>query len=34
MEVWRGSQEGLNVAIVNPGIVLGPDSPFEKKLST
>ena len=21
MEVWRGSQEGLNVAIVNPGIV-------------
>lgn len=24
MEVWRGSQEGLNVVIVNPGIVLGP----------
>lgn len=23
MEVWRGSQEGLNVVIVNPGIVLG-----------
>lgn len=24
MEVWRGSQEGLKVVIVNPGIVLGP----------
>jgi nucleoside-diphosphate-sugar epimerase len=24
MEVWRGSQEGLNVAIVNPGVVIGP----------
>jgi nucleoside-diphosphate-sugar epimerase len=23
MEVWRASQEGLNVVIVNPGIVLG-----------
>ncbi len=23
MEVWRGSQEGLNVVIVNPGVVLG-----------
>ncbi len=23
MEVWRGSQEGLNVAIVNPGIIFG-----------
>ncbi len=23
MEVWRGSQEGLDVIIVNPGIVLG-----------
>ena len=23
-EVWRGSQEGLPVAIVNPGIILGP----------
>jgi nucleoside-diphosphate-sugar epimerase len=30
MEVWRGSQEGLSVAIVNPGIVLGPGSPMEK----
>ena len=30
MEVWRGSQEGLCVAIVNPGIVLGPGSPMEK----
>lgn len=24
LEVWRGSQEGLDVVIVNPGIVLGP----------
>jgi nucleoside-diphosphate-sugar epimerase len=24
MEVWRGSQEGLDIAIVNPGIILGP----------
>ncbi|MEZ0006138.1 dihydroflavonol-4-reductase [Flavobacterium sp. 28YEA47A] len=24
MEVWRGQQEGLPVAIVNPGIILGP----------
>ena len=23
MEVWRASQEGLNVVIVNPGIILG-----------
>jgi nucleoside-diphosphate-sugar epimerase len=24
MEVWRGTQEGLKVVIVNPGIILGP----------
>jgi len=24
MEVWRGHQEGLNVIIVNPGVILGP----------
>lgn len=24
MEVWRGQQEGLPVAIVNPGVILGP----------
>lgn len=24
MEVWRGQQEGLSVAIVNPGVILGP----------
>lgn len=23
MQVWRGSQEGLNVVIVNPGVILG-----------
>jgi dihydroflavonol-4-reductase len=23
-EVWRGTEEGLNAVIVNPGIVLGP----------
>ncbi|MGI9551249.1 MAG: NAD-dependent epimerase/dehydratase family protein [Aurantibacter sp.] len=26
MEVWRGSQEGLSVVIVNPGIIIGPAS--------
>lgn len=24
MEVWRGQQEGLDVLIVNPGIIIGP----------
>lgn len=24
MEVWRGQQEGLNVVIVNPGVIFGP----------
>jgi dihydroflavonol-4-reductase len=24
MEVWRGQQEGLNIVIVNPGVILGP----------
>jgi len=24
MEVWRGSQEGVPVVIINPGIILGP----------
>ena len=24
MEVWRGSQEGLDVVIVNPGVIIGP----------
>lgn len=24
MEVWRGSQEGLQTVIVNPGLILGP----------
>ena len=24
MEVWRGTQEGLNTVIVNPGLILGP----------
>lgn len=26
MEVWRGQQEGLNVVIVNPGVILGEGS--------
>lgn len=26
MEIWRGQQEGLNVVIVNPGIIIGPAS--------
>ena len=29
MEVWRAMQEGLNAVIVNPGIVLGKNSPIE-----
>ena len=24
MEVWRASQEGVSVVIVNPGVILGP----------
>jgi nucleoside-diphosphate-sugar epimerase len=24
MEIWRGKQEGLNVVLVNPGVILGP----------
>ena len=24
MEIWRGQQEGLEVVIVNPGVILGP----------
>ncbi|WP_337251750.1 SDR family oxidoreductase [Maribacter halichondriae] len=24
MEVWRGSQEGLETVIINPGVILGP----------
>ncbi|MDX9853761.1 MAG: NAD-dependent epimerase/dehydratase family protein [Tenuifilaceae bacterium] len=24
MEVWRGANQGLNVVIVNPGVILGP----------
>ena len=24
MEVWRGQQEGLNILIVNPGVIIGP----------
>jgi dihydroflavonol-4-reductase len=24
MEVWRAAQEGLNVVVVNPGVILGP----------
>jgi dihydroflavonol-4-reductase len=29
MEVWRGYQEGLNVVIVNPGVILGNGFPKE-----
>ena len=24
MEVWRGSQEGLSVVMINPGVIIGP----------
>ncbi len=27
MEVWRGQQEGLDVVIINPGIIFGPGFP-------
>lgn len=27
LEVWRGQSEGLNVVILNPGVVLGPGLP-------
>lgn len=26
MEIWRGQQEGLEVVVVNPGVILGPGS--------
>lgn len=29
MEVWRGQQEGLEVVIVNPGVILGPGFPTQ-----
>ena len=27
MEIWRGQQEGLDVLVVNPGIIIGPGFP-------
>ncbi len=27
-EVWRGSEEGLNVVIVNPSVIIGPGDPY------
>ncbi len=27
-EVWRGSEEGMNVVIVNPSVILGPGDPY------
>lgn len=27
MEIWRGQQEGLEVIIVNPGVIIGPGFP-------
>jgi len=27
MEIWRGQQEGLDVVVVNPGIIIGPGFP-------
>lgn len=29
MEVWRAQQEGLNIIIVNPGVILGATTPDE-----
>ena len=28
LEVWRASQEGVPVAIVNPGVILGTGMPM------
>ncbi|MEE3034650.1 MAG: NAD-dependent epimerase/dehydratase family protein [Bacteroidota bacterium] len=28
LEVWRGSEEGLNIVIINPGVILGNKSPI------
>lgn len=27
LEVWRGKEEGLNIAIVNPGVIIGEGNP-------
>ena len=32
LEVWRGSTEGLDVVILNPGVVLGPGNPDKGSL--
>ncbi len=32
LEVWRGQEEGLNVIIVNPSIILGPPVDWKKKM--
>lgn len=32
LEVWRGYREGLNVVIVNPGVILGPGEPNKGSL--
>jgi nucleoside-diphosphate-sugar epimerase len=32
LEVWRAASEGLNVVIVNPGVVLGPGDPTKGSL--
>ncbi len=32
LEVWRGAAEGLNVVVVNPGVILGPGLPDKGSL--
>ncbi len=32
MEVWRGKEEGLNIIIVNPSVILGPLVDWKRKL--
>ncbi len=32
MQVWRGQEEGLNIAIVNPSVILGPPADWKRKL--
>ncbi len=32
MQVWRGQEEGLNIVIVNPSVILGPPADWKRKL--
>ncbi len=32
LEVWRGQEEGLNIVIVNPSVILGPPADWKEKM--